>query len=517
QVIDPWLAGDALGVQRVEYIFKQVIVRHKLHEIQNETPLPPLTERTIHLSMNDHERININLIIAQIKLNSLLSEREGKDYFGDASQRDALHEVVSNLRLSLFHFNGSEIITHATNSLRNATTGLILASTGAKLYNPSHLSTIISHLQSSQDQFYAAQQVVGDVLYVVKECPCLWRCGGVVGDGMAVVLVDFRGGRRLMTKVQVEAHVKELKSVKRDWEWSADMSVDSAPPAVQADVDPEPLHKKKRLKVSFADDLPSNDASSVPATSDSVQPTGSEVAPSKGVKPTLCQACQLAPELSFEIEATTCTKLTYIGDQILKHHKTEKIIVYTTHDNEMHAVKEFCELFQIGFRMFMKTHNKNTEPQQRMSEKSVNVTTFNTSDQIRVIIMEISKSAFGLDLSSASRIYFIRPVTETAVYKQAIKRAHRLGCTRPVHVEVVAFLGTLETDVQVLQHEGLDAAGGGSGSKMKKVDVADLKMKDVIDVAPFVHSCKGDGVNVGGLPDLFSPRVSFSAPFLKRI
>ncbi|KAJ1549576.1 hypothetical protein HK405_009341 [Cladochytrium tenue] len=68
--------------------------------------------------------------------------------------------------------------------------------------------------------------------------------------------------------------------------------------------------------------------------------------------------------------------------------------------------------------------------------------------------MDVSRAAFGIDLSSASRVYFLRPVADPAVYRQAIKRAHRLGCaphitpnsgdTPGVHVEILAFRGTTE-------------------------------------------------------------------------
>ncbi|KAI9326899.1 SNF2 family N-terminal domain-containing protein [Obelidium mucronatum] len=566
----PWFSRTNEGIQKVQDLLNRLIVRHSLEEIQLEHPLPPLTEQTIFLDMNQQERINVNLITAQIKLNSILTEKEGKDYFGDPSQRKALHEVVNNMQLCLFHFNGNEIIGNSQMSLKNALYGLERSVIGKKAYNIQDLSSIVSHLQRVEDQFYETYQEIGDVSYIVKECRCLWRSGGVLDSGKEASLIDFRSGRRLLTKQQIDTHCKHLKSafLGQNPEVLLGTSVATRARADGANVseskstlkkrkvsqdtpdksasqlqssDQTPKTKKKKT-VSFAADCTkmdkSDDIDSKPqdASFASLTPekssrnsaslsssSSSSTAAVMKTPPTpppehpntlsqsiqeppaynFCTSCQDKQELTFEIEGSTCTKMTYIGDQILKYYKTEKIIVYTTHDNEMFAVKEFCELFSIQFRLFQKT-------KQRMSEKSANVNTFNTAENIRVMIMDVTKGGFGLDLSAASRIYFMRPIVETALYKQAIKRAHRLGCTKPVFVEVVAFRGTLEA-----QMGGTAGIGGG---KRETADVANLKMKDLIEVAPFVDRVAQDGSQEStGLPNLFAPQVMFSTPFQKRI
>ncbi|KAJ3015575.1 UNVERIFIED_CONTAM: hypothetical protein HDU68_012658, partial [Siphonaria sp. JEL0065] len=163
EIMNPWLSGIDTGLQRVTHLFSKLFVRHKLDEIHLEHPLPPLLEQTVFLDMNPQERININLIIAQIKLNSILSEREGKDSFGDPSQRNALHEVVSNLKLCLFHFNGTEIISHARKAHINALSGLQKTISGEKSYNINDLCAIVSHLHCAEDLFYEAHQNAEDI------------------------------------------------------------------------------------------------------------------------------------------------------------------------------------------------------------------------------------------------------------------------------------------------------------------------------------------------------------------
>jgi hypothetical protein len=58
--------------------------------------------------------------------------------------------------------------------------------------------------------------------------------------------------------------------------------------------------------------------------------------------------------------------------------------------------------------------------------------------------MDISQAAFGLDMRSASRIYFISPVLNPQVEAQAIGRARRISQQKPVSVETLVLKGSIE-------------------------------------------------------------------------
>lgn len=58
--------------------------------------------------------------------------------------------------------------------------------------------------------------------------------------------------------------------------------------------------------------------------------------------------------------------------------------------------------------------------------------------------MHTDHAAYGIDLTSATRIYFMDPVWDISKEKQAIKRAHRIGQRQQVYVEKVLMQGTLE-------------------------------------------------------------------------
>jgi hypothetical protein len=58
--------------------------------------------------------------------------------------------------------------------------------------------------------------------------------------------------------------------------------------------------------------------------------------------------------------------------------------------------------------------------------------------------MDITQAAFGLDMRSASRIYFINPVLDPQVEAQAIGRARRISQQKPVTVETLVLRDSLE-------------------------------------------------------------------------
>lgn len=58
--------------------------------------------------------------------------------------------------------------------------------------------------------------------------------------------------------------------------------------------------------------------------------------------------------------------------------------------------------------------------------------------------MDITQAAFGLDMRSASRIYFINPVLNPQIEAQAIGRARRISQSKPVTVETLVLRGSLE-------------------------------------------------------------------------
>jgi SNF2 family DNA or RNA helicase len=58
--------------------------------------------------------------------------------------------------------------------------------------------------------------------------------------------------------------------------------------------------------------------------------------------------------------------------------------------------------------------------------------------------METRVAAHGLNVTSASRIFFLNVCWQKSVERQAIKRAHRIGQTKEVFVERLVLRDTIE-------------------------------------------------------------------------
>jgi hypothetical protein len=72
------------------------------------------------------------------------------------------------------------------------------------------------------------------------------------------------------------------------------------------------------------------------------------------------------------------------------------------------------------------------------------VSTFTNNPKFRVLLMDITQAAFGLDMRTASRIYFINPVLNPQVEAQAIGRARRISQYKPVTVETLVLRDSIE-------------------------------------------------------------------------
>ncbi|RUO97155.1 hypothetical protein BC936DRAFT_140881 [Jimgerdemannia flammicorona] len=102
--------------------------------------------------------------------------------------------------------------------------------------------------------------------------------------------------------------------------------------------------------------------------------------------------------------------------------------------------------------------------------------------------MDIKLAAYGINLSTATRVYFVSPVWQTAVERQAIKRAHRIGQTKPVYVETLVIGGSMEEEILKRRSELGE-------EKSTATPTDDGKMKQILSAAEFVPSPPG-------MPDL---------------
>lgn len=96
--------------------------------------------------------------------------------------------------------------------------------------------------------------------------------------------------------------------------------------------------------------------------------------------------------------------------------------------------------------------------------------------------MNVYEAAHGLHIASASRVFFVNPVWQPNVEAQAIKRAHRIGQTRPVYVETLILKDTLE-DQMLQRRKGMTTQ---EHQKAERGPLDDDTMSTIIKHAQFI-------------------------------
>lgn len=136
------------------------------------------------------------------------------------------------------------------------------------------------------------------------------------------------------------------------------------------------------------------------------------------------------------IVSTASAKLSYLLSQVSIYAADEKIIIFYEADNVAYYIAQALEVLGLPHLIYAKGISSDRRARYLL--------TFTASEKFRILLMDISQAAFGLDISVASRVYFVNPVLNRQKEAQAVKRAHRIGQTREVHVETLVLRETIE-------------------------------------------------------------------------
>ncbi|KAF8947839.1 hypothetical protein BGZ47_007648 [Haplosporangium gracile] len=420
-----WSLEGASSAMRLKYLMDRIMIRNRAEDVARNVTLPPLQERIVTLDLEHFQILALNCQIALIQANAVLSEREDQDYFLHPSNRTVLTKVIENLKDGCFWYvGGIGYKDKVVDSLGNVMAALEKheRSGGTKYSREDYqlLLDIVSHLTTALEstgwEAIVAAQEVG---YYCQDLPTLVQAKHAIIPSTSLHITNAgltNGGssERRHVKDDAEGSLcvmlgREISDL-RDKVWSAERAADIA-----------------RLLHSEDVQLPN---ASITLTMDMVVDDDAQAVQ-------MLKKAMSRERLSRStILSSTSSKLNYITSQILQHQGSEKCIVFCQNQTVMYYIREYLELAKVRCLMY---HTGMTE-----SEKSSNITTFNTSEVVSTIIMDTALAAYGIDLSSASRVYFVSPVWKTATLRQAIKRAHRIGQVRPVYVETLVIRDSFE-------------------------------------------------------------------------
>ena len=568
--IKPWSASDT-GERRVEWeehIYRHedprkrtfsgfstclrrtlegMVIKTQPEDVEKDIELPPLSHEVMRLEPSFYDKLTANLFTIVLTANAVTSERTDMDYLFHKSSQKARSQLISNLRQSAFFWTGfseADVLaglkssngylakegTGCTESDRVLLTetlafaNTILESDGWKSLSRSHeLGLFVDDWPTESAEHWAfdgsqkplltgMSQLLEAQKYVNNRAIENDPGDGLGGAGIRVTAPARYGivtkaedativaEKPILTKsgiptssIDGEPVLRRRASLSARGEKSSPKKLSKSFKVVKARRQQE-RHKASKLSQAagmrnITAQIDTNEAMVLSDTKEQ----------SSAVNEQSMSLSEDSPYLRSRIVGTTSAKLSYLISQILKYHVEEKILVFYDGDNVAYYIAQMLELLHIKHEIYAKSLAAHL--------KSEYVVRFDQEAQDRVLLMDVRNAAFGLNLPSASRIYFVNPVCRPNVEAQAIKRAHRIGQTRRVYVETLLLKGTIEEKMhdrskRMTQSEHREA------SHLED----DLKIKEIIQSARIIPVSERETKGYGQMASLDDPQQLWGRP-----
>ena len=452
-------------------LMSSLFLRHRIQDIEAEIQLPPLHNEIIYLDPSWQDKLTQNAFTAVLNVNAVTSERVDQDYMFHPANRQILNQLINNLRQSGFYWTSQstedmsktlDVATryYADHESQEAGTSaedlvllgqtidslrVILNSASWIAFSIFHeMGIYVHHFPSDCLATFSLANLKGHDnmlltgLTQVIEAQKWVDCHLPEGDNISSGLKSF--GTRLMNRARNEAGSTTTETAEVEHEaQSADLPKIGQPNGTRKaksmikDRQPKLTERftvskpRNGLKSKIEARLPSGKA---------LEPTQSTASVSNlksALKPTRLTAPfdPSSPLIKSKLMGTASAKLTYLLDRISILHQEEKILVFYEGDHIAYYIAQALDLVNVRYLIYTRSLD--------LALKSAYVATFQSTEKFRVLLMNIQEAAHGLHIASASRIFFVNPVWQPNVEAQAIKRAHRIGQTRPVYVETLVL------------------------------------------------------------------------------
>ncbi|KAH1738744.1 hypothetical protein KXV68_001900 [Aspergillus fumigatus] len=401
--------GKRRKVQALRATLQSLVVRHRMEVIHSEITLPRLYNKVVYLEPTFYDKLNLNLFIFVLAVNAITSEREGDDYMFHTKNKKHLRTLINNLRQAGFWWAGSNLDLSAT--VKNA---LEYLEKKRAHMRQEDITTLTEGIEIAEKAFssgpWNAFRQLNELGVYVRDFPShargLWALDPSKPDAEPLHMGIYQACR-------AQQFVKEhLKSV--------DPAEGLAGAGIKARREQTEAAKRQGPELGFA-----------------TFPKASKKAPKKSFSKGLMKSLPPdSPLTQTKLLGTTSAKLSYLLSRVMELHSEEKIIIFYDSTNSGVWIAEGLDLLGIEYRMYAST----LSPELRTSYLNL----FRESEEIRVFLMDLHQASHGLHIANASRVFFVNPIWQPNVESQAIKRAHRIGQTRPVYVETLVLKDTLE-------------------------------------------------------------------------
>ncbi|OKL59771.1 hypothetical protein UA08_04758 [Talaromyces atroroseus] len=398
-------------------VLQGLVVRHRLDVINEELPLPRLHNKVVSLEPTFYDKMAINLFLFNLTVNAVTSERKDQDYMFQSRNRKHLSLLINHLRQAGFWWTGHKpkdiesTIDVAVKYVENnkekmAAEDIHLLTEGLKI--------AYRALTSQSFSVFSQSDELGVYVQNFPEHASQHWALTPDRDESKPLLLGLSQAR--LAQTFVTSHLQY-----------EDPAEGLAGAGISA----------RRQLLERSEKKPARNESGVADNLTHKNKPSENRPPKKTFLKGVSKRLQPESPLSnTKLVATTSAKLTYLLDRVQELHKSEKIIIFYENNNTAFWIAEGLELLGIDFRIYANTL--------KTSQKAAYLSLFEESSSVRVLLMDLRQASHGLHIASASRVFIVNPIWRPYVESQAIKRAHRIGQTKPVFVETLVLKDTLE-------------------------------------------------------------------------
>jgi SNF2 family DNA or RNA helicase len=461
-------SGFSAGLRRT---LEAMVIKTQPEDVEQDIELPALSHEVIRLQPSFYDKLTANLFTIVLTANAVTSERTDADYLFHKNSAQALYQLIGNLRQSAFFWTGfskEDVKASKKNGWGYLNKAGVRCSDEDRRFLEGALRATKPILSSAGWKALSQSHELG--MFVdswPEESADFWAFGGNATPLLTGISQLLEAQKHVNERVGLE-HPGEglaglgIRAMKRAQEGRREdqMARKETKPTLSKtgiNLTGEPSLKRRASTSGSKDKGAAKRARMSPKASDSTKakkktpndqaisgedeaklPPAADTSASKR-RWSDFERSELSDDSAFSrsyLTGTASAKLSYLTSQILQYYRDEKILVFYEGDNIAYYIAQMLELLHIKHEIYAKSLAANL--------KSEYVVRFNEEPQDRVLIMDVRHASHGLNISSASRIYFVNPVCRPDIEAQAIKRAHRIGQTRKVFVETLLLAGTIE-------------------------------------------------------------------------
>ncbi|KAM0746581.1 hypothetical protein T439DRAFT_329684 [Meredithblackwellia eburnea MCA 4105] len=406
------------GSERLANLLNRSIVRNAPQEIKEAYTLPPLTSQVIYLSFLEQERKTYNALLGLFASNSIQSQRIDQDYLFAPQQKKHLDELVLNLSTSSFFF---------------ASDGMIKFMKDAVEFSEERLASEKSKSWSDQDRqgLRKSISVMQEALSDREWCHAVTSTAVTIDiDGLDEELIPTFNAMISSSSVPAKTTIiplggltqmrQDLKELRRpeNFTWMDDVEL------VQ---DLITYERKRRWDVA----------------NPTLEPTLPQLKRKRGEQIEYRPLPDWSSFRQVTAGQTSSAKLNHVVSELRKYPESKFIIFCSTLTDLIFAnLSEALDILEINHRVFAGSKGKR-------GDRGSLAAFFNNStpQQCQALLLDAKLGGRGVHLTGADRVIMLEPIWIPDLEVQAVKRAHRLGQTKPVDVQVLVIRDSYEDEL----------------------------------------------------------------------